>query len=98
MNYGKATVINVKPQIRQYTQVTIIISSASNVRKETLLKFYKLVAIPYLPHEHERWTLRERQKIVMQHAHPSHQHIHIYCNCIFIASWHFLPYFTRSKI
>jgi hypothetical protein len=61
MSLDRETDINVKLQISTnmwYNQKVF----AGKVRKDTLLRFYKIMAIPTLLYGLECWTLTRRQK------------------------------------
>jgi hypothetical protein len=54
---------NVKLQIFQQIYGTIKRTLAGKVKKETLLRFYKIMAIPILLYGSECWTLTKRQRV-----------------------------------
>jgi hypothetical protein len=58
--------INVKLQRFQQLCGTIKRALAGKVRKETLLRFYKIMAIPTLLYGSECWTLTKRQKSTLE--------------------------------
>jgi hypothetical protein len=60
--------INVKLQRFQQIWGTIKRTSAGKVRKETSLRFYKIMAIPTLLYGSECWTLTKRQKSRLEAA------------------------------
>jgi hypothetical protein len=53
---------NAKPQRFQQICGKIKSTIAGKVNKDTLLKFYKLMAIPTILYGSECWTLTKRQK------------------------------------
>jgi hypothetical protein len=62
MGLNREIDINVKLQRFQQICGTIKRSLAGKVLKETLLRFYKIMAIPTLLYGSECWTLTKRQK------------------------------------
>jgi hypothetical protein len=64
MDLNREMDINAKPQRFQQICGTIKSTLTGKVRKETLLKFYKLMAIPTILYGSECWTLTKRQKKV----------------------------------
>jgi hypothetical protein len=62
MGVNREMDINVKLQRFQQICGTIKSTLAGKVSKETLLRFYKIMAIPTLLYGSECWTLTKRQK------------------------------------
>jgi hypothetical protein len=62
MGLNREIDINVKLQRFQQISGTIKRTLARKVRKETILRFYKIMAIPTLLYGSECWTLTKRQK------------------------------------
>jgi hypothetical protein len=60
--------INVKLQRFKQISGTIKRTLAGKVRKKTLLRFYKIMAIPALLYGSECWTLTKRQKSRLEAA------------------------------
>jgi hypothetical protein len=63
MGLNREKDINVKLQRFQQICGTIKRTLAIKVRKEMLLRFYKIMAIPILLYDSECWTLAKRQKV-----------------------------------
>jgi hypothetical protein len=68
MGLNREMDINVKLQRFQQICGTIKRILAGKVRKETLLRFYKIMAIPTLLYGSECWTLTKRQKSRLEAA------------------------------
>jgi hypothetical protein len=68
MGLNREKDINVKLQIFQQICGTIKRTLARKVRKETLFRFYKIMAIPTLLYGSEYWTLTKRQKSRLEAA------------------------------
>jgi hypothetical protein len=68
MGLNREMDINVKLQRVLQICGTIKRTLAGNIRKETLLRFYKIMAIPTILYESECWTLTVRQKRTLEAA------------------------------